>query len=143
MDPIEPKPPHTLLVAPDEVRIEIFAPQNVYDPDSGALTDIHIVPTLVLAEKNNIGERIHVPVDPQRYSEAVYRRFNDFTYAIGKMRRLAELNLDTLADTLALYLRAHPLAGVLDRNAACRRMQESVTPETFDRLTFENLRGLL
>lgn len=90
------KRPPVLLVNEDALTTEISSPQNVYDKETGKLVDILIAPTLIITEKAEGDPKFNLPIGPNMFTEDRYKSFNQFTYSIGKMVRLAELNLDEL-----------------------------------------------
>jgi hypothetical protein len=98
---------------------------------------------LVLSDKKDPDEEFPLPIDPKMLNDETYKRFNNFTYSIGKMVRVAELNLDTLIGVIGLYLHIYPLEDILKRNADCKSLEQYDIANNFNKLTFGNLRNIL
>ena len=137
------KRPTIIEVSEDGLRVEISAPRNIYNDKTKELVDILIAPTLVLSDKKDGEEKFSLPVDTKMFNEETYKRFNNFTYSLGKMVRLAELNLDTLFGMIRLYINLTPIDEILKRNADCKKLKEYDIENNFNKLTFGNLRNIL
>jgi hypothetical protein len=135
--------PEILALHEEGLRVEISSPRDIYDKEKNELIDILIAPTLVLSDEKDADEKFPLPIDPKMFNEDTYKRFNNFTYSIGKMVRLAELNLDTLIGVVGLYLHIYPLDEILKRNADCKELEKYDIANNFNKLTFGNLRNIL
>ncbi|HAO08422.1 MAG TPA: hypothetical protein DCQ50_15890 [Chryseobacterium sp.] len=137
------KRPTIIDVNEDGLRMEISVPKHINDEQTNELVDILIAPTLVLSEKKETKEKFSLPIDSKMFDPNIYKRFNNFTYSLGKMVRLAELNLDTLVGMLRLYTHLTPVEEILKRNADCQKLKEYEIEKKFNKLTFGNLRNIL
>jgi hypothetical protein len=137
------KRPTIIEVSEDGLRVEISAPRDIFNDETKELVDILIAPTLVLSDKKEADEKFPLPIDPKMFNEDTYKRFNNFTYSLGKMVRLAELNLDTLIGTVGLYIHKTPEEEILKRNADCQKLKDYDIENNFNKLTFGNLRNIL
>jgi hypothetical protein len=136
------KRPEILPFDDESVGIEMSMPRDAFD-DAGNLVDILIAPTIVLPDKLNDEGRFDLPIDPKMFDGDVYNQFNQATYSIGKLTRLAELNLDNLSNVIGLYLSMYPLDDILQRNADCGRLAQYDIANKFNSLTFGSLRNIL
>lgn len=139
----EIKRPEALAIDENSLRVEISAPQKVTDNETKELVDILIAPTLILPDERDKDQKFILPIDPNMFTEEKYKKFNNFTYSIGKMVRLAELNLDTLFGVIGLYFQIHPVEEVLKRNKDCKNLEGYEIEKNFNKLTFGNLRNIL
>lgn len=132
------KRPTIIELSENSLRVEILAPRNIFNDKTNELVDLLIAPTLVLSDKKN-----SLPIDTKMFNEDTYNRFNNFTYSLGKMVRLAELNLDTLFDMIGLYIYLTPVEEILKRNTDCKKLEEYDIENKFNTLTFGQLRNIL
>jgi len=137
------KRPTHIEISEDGLRVEISAPRNIYNEKTEELVDLWIAPTLVLSDKKDGDEKFPLPIDTKMFNEETYKRFNNFTYSLGKMVRLAELNLDTLFRTIGLYIHLTRVEEILKRNADCKKLKGYDIENKFNKLTFGNLRNIL
>jgi hypothetical protein len=124
----------------ETIVAEMGAEKHIVDDD--VIVDIYISPTLVYLESEQ-GERPDLPVDPYMFSDEQYERFNQITYSIGKIIRLAELNLDSLIGLIETYFSANDYESVRNKNKRCRKCPEFDRESKFKALSFEQLRGIL
>ena len=137
------KRPMLIELSEDGLRVEISAPRDIYNGETKELVDILIAPTLVLSNKKDADEKFSLPIDTKMVNEDTYKRFNNFTYSLGKMVRLAELNLDTLIRMVKLYIHLTPVEEILKRNSDCQKLKDYNIDNNFNKLTFGNLRNIL
>lgn len=103
------------------------------------LVDINIAPTMVKIEPKNIAGEPFIPFDAKMVTENVYRKFNEITYSIGKLNRLAELVYDKLKNIIRLYLSVNDLNDITARNKKC----QEIGKYRFEKdLTFGELRNI-
>jgi hypothetical protein len=143
MNIIDIKRPQILDTKNSELRVEIFTPKKIYYEEDNELVDILIAPTLVLAKTNSEDEKPELPIDPKMFSDEIFTRFNNLTYSLGKMVRLAELNLDTLSNLIGLYLTKNSVEELVKRNADCKKCEKYEIEKNFNKLTFGNLKCIL
>lgn len=137
------KRPELITISEEGIRVEISAPRDIYKNKTKDIIDILIAPTLVLSDKKEGDGKFPLPIDPKMFNEDTYKRFNNFTYSLGKMVRLAELNLDTLIGMVGLYFHITPVEEILKRNADCQKLKDYDIEKNFNKLTFGNLRNIL
>ncbi len=134
MDVDEIKRPVPILCKTDAKVLELCAPSDVRN-ENGELTDIRIAPALLVAREST-------EITDTSVSE-IAELFNEYTYLLGKMVRLAELNADTLAEVVTAYFQLYPPAEIVERNAACRKLPAKKMDDEFNKLTFGNLRNII
>jgi hypothetical protein len=137
------KRPELIQLSEDGMRIEISAPRDIHNKETKELVDILIAPTLVLADEKGEDGKFPLPIDPKMFDEETYKRFNNFTYSLGKMVRLAEMNLDSLIGVIGLYIHITPVEEILKRSADCQKLADYDIENKFNKLTFGNLRNIL
>lgn len=137
------KRPELIQLSEDGVRIEISAPQDIYDEQTNELIDIFIAPTLVLADEKDTDGKFSLSLDTVMIDEKIYQMFNNFTYSLGKMVRLAEMNLDDLIGVVDSYIHITPVQEILKRNADCKTLAKYDIENNFKKLTFGNFRKIL
>lgn len=137
------KRPELITISEEGIRVEISAPRDIYIDKTKDIIDIFIAPTLVLSDKKEGDGKFPLPIDPKMFNEDTYNRFNNFTYSLGKMVRLAELNLDTLIGMVGLYIHVTPVEEILKRNVDCQKLKDYNIEKNFNKLTFGNLRNIL
>ncbi len=138
----EIKRPEQENISQEDLVVEMVMPQKIYEQGTGILADILIAPTLAITKKDKEGEVHVLPIDPKMFDEDAYKRFNNFTYSIGKMVRLAEMNLDTLIQVVGLYLELHRFAEIIKRNSDCKQLAQYDVISGFQKLSFVNLRNI-
>jgi len=137
------KRPIIIKLNENEMKAEISSPKDLFNKHTGKLVDILIAPTLVLSDKNESNEKYQLFIDPEMFSGEKYKLFNQHTYSLGKMVRLAELNLDNLIKLVKLYIYLTPTEEFVKKNSYCRKLEKYDIKNNFHKLTFENLRNIL
>jgi hypothetical protein len=137
------KRPELIPLSEDGMRIEISMPRDFHNEENKELIDILIAPTLVLSDTKDADGKFDLPIDPKMFTEDTFKRFNNFTYSLGKMVRLAEMNLDSLIGVIGLYIHIVPVKELLIRNADCQKLSDYDIESKFEKLTFGNLRNIL
>lgn len=137
------KRPEIISIDEDDLRFEISAPIDYLEKETNELADILIAPTLVISKRENSEEKFPVPIDTKMFSDEIYKRFNGYTFSLGKMVRLAELNLDFLIDLISRYIHLTSVNELLERNSDCKKLKEYGIENNFNKLTFGNLRSIL
>ena len=88
--------------------------------------------------KKNGGKPV-LPIDQKMFTDDIYKKFNQLTYSIGKLNRLAELIYDKLKRTVSLYLAVNDLEKLTERNKKCKDLKKY----NFEKdLTFGELRNV-
>lgn len=108
--------------------------------ENNQIVDINIAPTLNYTNQNEKNQYI-LTIDPEAHSEKQYHKFNQLTFSLGKMARLAELNCDNLRHFVKTYLSKNDFLELIKRNSACKNLKYTEKPN-IDHLTFENLRNI-
>ena len=115
------------IIKEEDMRIELSSSQNVKDQETGELIDILIAPKLVVSNKPGEDGKHELPVDPKMFTNERLKLFNNLTYSLGKMVRLAELNLDTLSDVIQLCLQRNTNEEIIARNADCKKLEATLS----------------
>lgn len=108
---------------------------------NGELVDIIIAKFLKISSQKENG-KFDLPIDEKMFKNEQWKKFNKFTYSLGKMIRLSEENFDSLNSFIAKYIEKNPLSDILNRNADCRKNKE-YSGIDFHKLTFANLKNIL
>jgi hypothetical protein len=137
------KRPKQIPINEKSLRMEIYLPKQIFDDLTGELIDILIAPSLVLSEQKGNDEKFPIPIDHKMFNDETYKRFNNFTYSLGKMVRLAELNLDNLIGVVKHYNHLTSMEEILKRNSDCQKLKEYDIENNFHKLTYGNLRNIL
>jgi len=135
--------PEKINTESSEFQVELSLPFPLYDENRKNLIDILIAPTLVILKKAKNGDKPILPIDKKMFNQEIYKRFNGYTYSIGKLVRLAEMNLDTLQDVLEMYFSKHSAEEVFERNKKCKDCKQYDLKKGIRGLTFGNLRNIL
>lgn len=101
--------PIQLDIKEEDLKVEISMPKPIFFAGTKRLADIHISPTLVLTTKNEGDDKHDLPIDPAMFTDDKFEKFNRLTYSIGKLIRLAELNLDRLHYFVGTYFHFNSL----------------------------------
>lgn len=145
MDISKIKRPEVLEIPEGVSTYEIFAPKNIVDRTTNELVDIFIAPTLIISKNYDAdsGDDNSTSHYSALFNTGIYKKFNDLTYRIGKLVRLAELNFDYLKYVISRYINKHPVAEIIDRNADCRALQKHDIEHKLDNLSIGILRSIL
>jgi hypothetical protein len=133
--------PIQLSITEEDLRVEISMPKPIYFKGTKKLADIHISPTLVLTTKKEGEEEHDLPIDIAMFSDDKFEKFNKLTYSIGKLIRLAELNLDRLHYFVTTYFYFNSLDDFFARNKKCKECSKYDTSNNFTELSFGELRN--
>ncbi|MEY4538587.1 MAG: hypothetical protein RLZZ306_344 [Bacteroidota bacterium] len=134
--------PQIVNIDTSELRAELLLPIKMYYEEDEELVDIFIAPTLILTQTNSKDEKPELLIDPKMFDKEIFDSFNKLTYSLGKMVRLAELNLDSLSSIIELYLTKNPVSELVTRNYDCKKCK-CYFEKNFNILTFENLKCIL
>lgn len=135
--------PEIIAIESNNLQVELSLPNPIYNDDETSLIDILIAPTLVILTQEEGEAKPNLLIDAKMFNKEIYEKFNQFTYSIGKLVRLAELNLDTLQDVLELYFSKNPIEEVLERNKKCKECKEYDLSKGMKGLTYGNLRKVI
>jgi len=133
--------PEILDIDDKTLKVECFTQFKVYSKDEFA--DILIFPTLVLAKKDQQDSKFPLPVDEKMFTKELGFKFNGYTYGIGKIVRLAEINSDHLHNFITDYFFKNDIKDFYQRNANCAKVREYKIEEKSAHLTFGNLKNIL
>lgn len=79
----------------------VISKNIVSEDDENRVIDIHIAPFFHFSEeKDGVYD---LPIDPRMVGDHQFKRYNQLTYSIGKIIRLAEMNYDELGHFLKMY----------------------------------------
>ena len=134
--------PIQLDITEEDLKVEISMPKPIYFAGTKRLADIHISPTLVLTTKNEGDDKHDLPIDPAMFTDDKFEKFNRLTYSIGKLIRLAELNLDRLHYFVGTYFHFNSLDDFFTRNKKCEECKKYDTSNNFTKLSFGQLRNI-
>jgi len=143
MNPSSIRRPKEIELKNYAIQVELQLPKKVYNENKTELIDILIAPIIVFLEKKDGEEKPVLPIAEEMFNQEIYEKFNRFTYSIGKLGRLAELNLDCLSDFIESYFSKNKIEEVLERNTKCRECKRYNIQENLNKLTFGNLRNIL
>ncbi len=130
-----------LKLSTKEQFTEIEAPYlEARQTEDDALIDLLISPFLLTGENADASQ---ITGFDEETAHHCYQAFNQMTYSVGKMVRLAELNRDHLGRFIHRYFQQHDPCEVADRNADCRKLNPNKMKEGTLQLTFANLRNIL
>ena len=134
----EIKRPTRLSIETSELQYEFFVSNLCRNPKTKELEDILIAPTLYVQGNN----QTNVQLSPEMCSQSIFEGFNGYTYSLGKLNRLAEINLDKLISFLQIYFSLEGSKDILEKNADCKKCKQ-YDIENIPKLTFGNLRNIL
>lgn len=137
------KRPEALVINSSDLNVELSTYQKIHYEEDDELVDIFIAPTLVISQEDSNDGKFDLPIDSKMFGREVYEKFNNLTYSLGKMVRLAEYNADRLSKLIEQYFSIHPSDEVLNRNSDCRKCLQYGVEENFGKLTFGNLKSIL
>jgi hypothetical protein len=114
------KRPIEIALTKNDFKAVISLKKEIFNGDR--LVDIYIAPTIVhLVSENN--EKPILPIDLDK-RESLYKQFNQLTYSIGKLIRLAELSNYAIKDFVNLYLSKNNIDEITNRNSKCRELKK-------------------
>jgi len=124
------------------ITAEFVMSDPVFDHEKKKLLDVNIAPSLIFTIQEPGKSVPTLPIDPAMIDKDKFELFNHFTYRIGKMIRLAELNLDKLQDFISLYFSVNDYETVCNINKKCRELLKHNPKNNFKDLTFGELRNV-
>jgi len=133
--------PEILTVDEETLMVEFFTHRKVYSNDE--FTDILIFPTLILTKKKEQDGKFSLPVDEKMFTKELGLAFNGYTYGVGKIVRLAEINNDNLHNFIKDYFHKNDLEAFYKRNADCAKIQKYKIEEKVEFLTTGNLKNIM
>jgi hypothetical protein len=126
------------------IFVEFAVPYlEAFNKETDEFLDILVAPTLIISEQKEENKKFQLPIDQKLFDKERYYDFNNHTYSLGKLVRLAELNLDILRKFINLYFVHNNFENVANRNSDCRKLNEYNISDDFNKLTFGNLRNIL
>ena len=105
------KRPTKFSIETSELQYEFFVPYLYRNPKTKELKDILIAPTLYVQGNN----QTDVQLSPEMCSQSIFEGFNGYTYSLGKLNRLAEINLDKLISFLQIYFSLEGSKDILEK----------------------------
>lgn len=92
------KRPEVLEINSSDLGVELSTHEKKkYYKEDDELVDIFIAPTLVISQEDSNDGKFDLPIGSKMFGREVYKKFNNLTYSLGKMVRLAEYNADRLS----------------------------------------------
>lgn len=126
-----------------KVFAEMSVPRLVTNKETGRLIDIHISPVLIETEPKADGSLPTLPISTEIFNDDKYKKFNDLTYSIGKLNRLAESNLDRLQNFISYYFHNKDYKEFVTANKKCNDQINYEVTDNFSKLSFMQLKNLL
>lgn len=133
--------PEILNIDNETLIAELFTHRKIYN-DEG-FTDILIFPTLVLTKKEDENEKFNLPIDEEMFTMERGLSLNGYTYGVGKIVRLAEINNDHLHSFIKEYFHKNDLEAFYKRSADCAKIKDYQVEEKIEFLTYGNLKNIL
>ena len=137
------------IIRPTEVEIEnetliaeFFTKRNVVNAEN-ELTDTLIFPTISFLKRKSELEKFPLLMDEKMFSKELGLKFNGYTYGIGKIVRLAEINNDKLQKFITKYFQNNLLEEFFAKSADCEKMRVYKIEEKLNTLTYGNLVNIL
>ncbi|MEJ7677205.1 MAG: hypothetical protein WKG06_04895 [Segetibacter sp.] len=133
--------PEALNIDDETLIVEFFRKRKVFDDDE--FVDILVFPTLILTKKDSLDDKFPISVDEKMFTKELGRKFNGYTYGVGKIIRLAEINNDNLHNFIKEYFYKNDIESFYNRNAECAKIREYKIEKNIETLTFGNLKNIL
>jgi len=130
-----------LNIDDDTLIVEFFHHRKVYNSEE--FTDILVFPTLILTKPDEQDGKFPLPVDEKMFTKELGLTFNGYTYGVGKIVRLAEINNDNLHNFIKEYFHKNDLEAFYQRNADCAKIRDYKIEENLEFLTFGNLKNIM
>lgn len=106
--------------------------------------DTLIFPTIQFLKKKDNQQKFNLLIDENFFTKELGLKFNNYTYGIGKIVRLAEINNDRLSSFIKNYFDLNDLEQFYSRNAECKKLSEfEIAKKKINNLTFGNLVNIL
>lgn len=137
----EQKRPEQITIPKGEITSEIFFSQKYYDQE-GELIDVLVFPTIQVLAKVD-APKFEMLIDEKMFTKELGFKFNNFTYSIGKLVRLAELNNDSLRKFTDDYFKINDIEDFYSRNSKCEALRFMEIENKLPSLTFGNLVNIL
>lgn len=111
--------------------------------DKDEFIDTLIFPTIQFIEKGNEDEKFNLAVDEKSFTKELGLKFNGYTYGIGKIVRLSEINSNKLSSFIMNYFMTKDIEEFYKRNSDCEKLREYQIKENINILTFGNMVNIL
>ncbi|MBX2953118.1 MAG: hypothetical protein KF870_11470 [Leadbetterella sp.] len=133
--------PDILNIDEEALIVEFSTHQKVYI--EGEFVDILVFPTLVLTNEKEGGGKFHLPVVDEMFTKELGYKFNNYTYGVGKIVRLGEINKDNLHFFIREYFEKNDVEAFYKRSAECEKMREYHIEKSLEILTYGNLKNIM
>lgn len=133
--------PEILNIDSEILIVESFTYTKAYHDEE--FIDILVFPTLILTREEEGSSKFPLPIDEKMFTEELGGKFNGYTYGVGKIVRLAEINYDNLHYFIRDYFKKNDLEVFYKRNAECERIREYDIEKNLEVLTYGNLKNIM
>lgn len=133
--------PEILPFDNNDLITEIYTHRKMYYED-GEFADVFVFPSLIISkeERDKLPE---LPIDENMFTDQRGQEFNQYTYGVGKINRLAEIHNDHLQSFIGDYFQKNKVEDFYKRNAKCEALRYLDIEKNITRLTFGNLMNIM
>lgn len=119
-----------------------FAKRDI-ENEQNEFVDTLVFPTIQFLKKEDKQQKFNLLIDEKFFTKELGIKFNGYTYGIGKIVRLAEINNDRLSRFVKNYFDLNDLEQFYCRNAESSKLTEYDIAKNINSLTFGNLVNIL
>lgn len=133
----------TIDLTDTNVMTASFFTKRDVENDQNEFIDTLVFPTIQFLQKEDNQKKFNLLIDEKFFTKELGIKFNRYTYGIGKIVRLAEINNDRLSRFIKNYFDLNDLKKFYTRNAECTKLAKYEIDKNINNLTFGNLVNIL
>lgn len=134
--------PEIINIDEETIVVEFFTHRKIYNNEDEFL-DILVFPTLLLTKRTHPNGKFPLPIDEKMFTKELGVTFNGYTYGVGKIVRLAEINNDNLHKFIKKYFRKNDLETFYKKSTECAKLINYEIREKLEFLTYGNLKNIM